>query len=143
MFANCENCGKYAQVDRYGCCKPCSEHEQSLISVAREYIRRHRKVSVSDLAETLQIESAQIQRWLQQGRLRAEPHRAICPVCRKQIVGGVFCDCTKEVKTISPDGYLAKSHGTPRRVQAKWEDYWTKESRIRRHAHRRLWLAAS
>ncbi len=143
MFANCESCGKYAQVDTYGCCQPCSDKEHALIGVAREYIRRQRRVSVSDLAEKLDIETSRIQRWLQQGRLRAAPHRAICPDCRKPIIGGVFCDCTKEVAAIAPDGYLAKSHGTPRRVKNKWEDYWAKNSRIRRNQHRRIWLAAS
>ncbi|MFH1741933.1 MAG: hypothetical protein ABIH23_23260 [bacterium] len=142
MFGNCEACGNYKALDSYGHCESCSKTEEDLVAVAREYIRRNQKVSMSDLAETLGIDQIRVFRWVQQGRLRATGHREICPDCRQPILKGMFCGCTKYVESITPDGELAKSTGTPRRVQAKWEDYWDRSSRIRRHRHRRIWLVA-
>ena len=142
MFGNCEICGVYAPLDRYECCPNCSKEEEDLLVAARDYIRRNRQVSISELAEKLEIDQIRIYRWLQQGRLRIKKSQNICPDCHQPIIEGLFCGCTKMVDSISVDGAEAKSHGTPRRVQAKWEDYWNRVSRIRRHRHRRIWLVA-
>ena len=141
VFGNCDVCQKYGPVDKYGCCKSCAKTEEDLIAVAREFIRRHSKVQITDLAEALGIDPARVFKWLQQGRLRTTAARQICTDCGQPILNGLFCGCTRYVETITPNGADAKSHGTPRRVQAKWEEYWFTKSRIHRHRHRRIWLS--
>lgn len=99
---NCKLCGRifnYVVGPIY--CPACKEGMEAKFQEVKEYVREHRGVSMTEVAEACDVEVAQIRQWLREDRLEVTQDSALflnCEKCGKAIRSGRFCEkCKNEV----------------------------------------------
>jgi len=99
---NCKLCGRiFNYVVGPVHCPACKEGMEAKFQEVKEYVREHRGVSMTEVAEACDVEVAQIRQWLREDRLEVTQDSALflnCEKCGKAIRSGRFCEkCKNEV----------------------------------------------
>ncbi len=123
MVGFCVMCHSQAELDNSGYCQSCVKLEKILRTVIRQFTLRGKQVHIFDLAQAVGVDPSLLHNWIE-----------------KNHVGGVHKP-NGSLSKKQGNNTLASSHTSPRRVMAKWERYWRDVSRVRRNAHRRIWLS--
>jgi flagellar operon protein (TIGR03826 family) len=100
---NCRNCGKiFNYVSGPVICPACRESAEAKFQEVKEYIREHKGVGMSEVAEACDVEIAQIRQWLRDERLEVTADSQMfltCENCGAHIRSGRFCEkCKSEVE---------------------------------------------
>lgn len=106
---NCRSCGKiFNYITGIPVCPLCRETMEAKFQEVKEYIREHKGVGISQVAEACDVEPAQIQQWLREERLEVTEDSPLflnCDVCGAPIRSGKYCDkcklnMTRELKDV-------------------------------------------
>lgn len=96
---NCRNCGRlFNYVAGVPLCQPCREATELKFQEVKEYIRGHKGVGISEVAEACDVDPHQIRQWLREDRLEVTEDSAIflnCEGCGAPIRSGKYCDKCK------------------------------------------------
>lgn len=96
---NCRKCGKiFNYITGPVICPACKEAEDSKFQEAKKYVSEHKGVTISELAEAIEVETNTIRQWLREERLQFADDSAIgleCEKCGAMIRSGRYCDACK------------------------------------------------
>ena len=88
-LANCRQCGKlYNKVTDREICEDCYKEEEDLLSEVQDYLRDHRKASVLNIAEDLDIDHDLIEKWVHEDRIHlvtSESSKNKCSNCGREL----------------------------------------------------------
>lgn len=110
---NCRVCGRiYNYVSGPNTCPACRESLEAKFQEVKEYIREHKGVGITQVAEACDVEPAQIRQWLKDERLEVTEDSALyltCESCGAAIRSGRFCEkcknnVTQDLKNILSTG---------------------------------------
>ena len=110
---NCRVCGKiFNYVSGPSTCPACRESLEAKFQEVKEYIREHKGVGITQVAEACEVEPAQIRQWLKDDRLEVTEDSALyltCESCGAAIRSGRFCEkcknnVTQDLKNILNTG---------------------------------------
>ena len=110
---NCRVCGKiFNYVSGPSTCPACRESLEAKFQEVKEYIREHKGVGITQVAEACDVEPAQIRQWLKDDRLEVTEDSALyltCESCGAAIRSGRFCEkcknnVTQDLKNILNTG---------------------------------------
>lgn len=110
---NCRVCGRiYNYASGPNICPACKESMEAKFQEVKEYIRVHKGVSMTEVAEACEVEVGQIRQWLRDDRLEVTEDSALyltCENCGAPIRSGRFCEkckgsMTKELKDVLKSG---------------------------------------
>lgn len=97
---NCRNCGKiFNYLSGPPVCPACKEAAEAKFQEVKDYIRDHRGVGMSEVAEACDVDPAQIRQWLREDRLEVTADSAVflsCESCGAPIRSGKFCEKCKQ-----------------------------------------------
>lgn len=100
---NCRVCGRvFNYMSGAPVCQVCKENLEAKFQEVKEYIREHRGVGISEVAEACDVDPAQIRQWLKEDRLEVTEDSAIflnCESCGAPIRSGKFCEKCKDNMT--------------------------------------------
>lgn len=100
---NCRVCGRvFNYLSGAPVCQVCKESLEAKFQEVKEYIREHRGVGISEVAEACDVDPAQIRQWLKDDRLEVTEDSAIflnCESCGAPIRSGKFCEKCKDNMT--------------------------------------------
>lgn len=100
---NCRVCGRiFNYVSGPSTCQVCRESLEAKFQEVKEYIRAHKGVGISEVAEACDVEAAQIRQWLKDERLEVTEDSAMyltCESCGAPIRCGRFCENCKNNMT--------------------------------------------
>lgn len=96
---NCRKCGRiFNYVVGLPLCQVCKESMEKKFQEVKEYIREHKGVGITEVAEACEVERSQITQWLREERLEFSEESNIllpCEGCGAQIKSGKYCDKCK------------------------------------------------
>lgn len=96
---NCKLCGRiFNYMSGPPTCPSCRESMEAKFQEVKEYIREHRGVGISEVAEACDVDPAQIRQWLRDDRLEVTEDSAVflnCDSCGAPIRSGKFCEKCK------------------------------------------------
>ena len=103
---NCKSCGK---IFNYvpglpPICPACKEALENKFKEVKLYIRDHKGVSITEVAEACNVDPHQIKQWLRDDRLEVtddSPLLLDCEGCGARIRSGRFCDKCRATMTNS------------------------------------------
>lgn len=114
---NCRVCGRiFNYMSGAPVCQVCRENLEAKFQEVKEYIREHRGVGISEVAEACDVDPAQIRQWLKDDRLEVTEDSAIflnCESCGAPIRSGKFCERCKNNMTKGFDNVLKASRPEP------------------------------
>ena len=96
---NCRMCGRifnYVAGPFY--CQACREKMEGKFQEVKEYIRDNPGVTIPEVAETCDVDPAQIRQWLREERLELAESSSIllnCENCGASIRSGRYCEKCK------------------------------------------------
>ena len=110
---NCRVCGRiFNYLSGPPVCPACKESMEAKFQEVKEYIREHKGVGISEVAEACDVEAAQIRQWLKDDRLEVTEDSAVflnCESCGAPIRSGKFCEKCKQNMAKSFDQVLKTS----------------------------------
>jgi len=96
---NCKSCGKlFNYIAGPPICPACKEASEAKFQEVKQYIRDHKGVGITEVAEACDVDPAQIRLWLREDRLEVTEDSAImlnCEGCGAPIRSGRMCDKCK------------------------------------------------
>lgn len=114
---NCRVCGRiFNYLSGPPVCQVCRENLEAKFQEVKEYIREHRGVGISEVAEACDVDPAQIRQWLKDDRLEVTEDSAIflnCESCGAPIRSGKFCEKCKNNMTKGFGDVLKASRPEP------------------------------
>ena len=100
---NCKLCGRiFNYISGPPTCPACRESMEAKFQEVKDYIREHRGVGISEVAEACDVDPAQIRQWLREDRLEVTEDSAVflnCDSCGAPIRSGKFCEKCKASMT--------------------------------------------
>lgn len=101
---NCRKCGRiFNYVVGPFICPRCREAMENKFQEVKSYVKENPGVSVPEVSEACEVESAQIYQWLREERLELTDGSAItlsCESCGRSIKSGKYCEqCKRELTT--------------------------------------------
>lgn len=69
MVDNCSRCGKVYQKNHYGICMDCRRREVGELESFFEFMKRNRKATMEEVCQITGVDSSQIIRFIQEGRI--------------------------------------------------------------------------
>lgn len=100
---NCMRCGMMFQYMGSGhvICPHCREADKRDFDRVRDYVYEHKRATIMEVADALNIRPEIIENFLRAGRLEIPNDSAVfihCERCRKEIRSGRFCaDCASQL----------------------------------------------
>ncbi len=123
---NCRTCGRiFNYVAGPLICPACREKTEEKFQEVKEYIRAHKGVSVNEVAEACDVDSAQLRQWLRDERLEVTEDSALflnCEGCGAPIRSGKYCDKCKMNMSRGFGQVLRTSHQEPEPPQKHSDD---------------------
>lgn len=119
---NCRNCGRiFNYVSGPFTCQVCREQLEAKFQEVKEYIRAHKGVGISEVAEACDVDPSQIRQWLREDRLEVtedSPIQLLCEGCGAMIRSGRFCESCKNgvtsgLKEVLKEGREALKKNAP------------------------------
>lgn len=96
---NCRSCGRiFNYVTGMPICQACREKLEEKFQEVKEYIRAHKGVGVTEVAEACDVDPEQLRQWLKDDRLEVTEDSAIfleCEICGASIRSGKYCEKCK------------------------------------------------
>lgn len=116
----CRNCKKFFNyVSGVQICPICKEKLEEKYQEVKDYIKRNRSVDIETVVEECEVEKAQIQQWVREGRLEFSTHVSdiTCQNCGKIIPTGRYCDECKGKMANEISNALPKTEGNVRKIE--------------------------
>lgn len=114
---NCRICGRiFNYLSGPPVCPACREAAEAKFQEVKDYIREHRGVGMSEVAEACDVDPAQIRQWLREDRLEVTEDSAVflnCESCGAPIRSGKFCDKCKQEMAKGFDQVLKTNRPEP------------------------------
>lgn len=93
---NCKKCGRmFNYIVGLPVCSVCKEALEAKFVEVKEYIREHKGVNMTEVAEACDVDKQQITQWLREERLEITEDSALtlnCETCGTTIRSGRYCD---------------------------------------------------
>ena len=97
---NCKQCKKlFNYLGGQPICPGCKAKLDEKFVEVKEYVREHKHEGISEVAEAMEVSSAQIRRWIREERLSFSEESGVgldCEKCGALIKTGRLCDKCKE-----------------------------------------------
>ena len=111
---NCKTCGKLFNyvLGLPPICPACRAALEEQFQVVKSYIKEHKGVSITEVAEACNVDPVQIKQWLREDRLEVTEDSALmlnCESCGTAIRSGRFCDKCRASMTNSFND-IVKAH---------------------------------
>lgn len=98
---NCRRCGKLFNRVGRGICPSCVKEDDEAYKAVREYLRHHKDVYLTELAEATEVPEEWVVEMVHDGRLILTGYPNLfttCENCGAQIQSGRFCkDCSDKL----------------------------------------------
>ena len=111
---NCRVCGHiFNYFSGPPICQACREKTEEKFQEVKEYIRSHPGVGIAEVAETCDVDPAQIRQWLKDERLEVtedSPMILTCETCGAPIRSGRYCEKCKANVTRGLNEVLKTNH---------------------------------
>jgi NMD protein affecting ribosome stability and mRNA decay len=91
---NCPRCGKICNKNLRNLCPACIKLSDEECTLCNKYLRENKLVNVEELSRATNVDVAQIQRFIREGRISIEknPNMSLrCEVCGKPIRDNHMC----------------------------------------------------
>lgn len=123
---NCRSCGRiFNYVSGPPICQACRDNLEAKFQEVKEYIREHRGVGMSEVAEACEVDPGQIRQWLREERLEMTEDSTMvlnCESCGAPIRSGKFCEKCKQNMSKDFNDVLRSSRPAPEPVKKKSGD---------------------
>ncbi len=114
---NCRVCGRiFNYISGAPVCPVCKESMEAKFQEVKEYIREHRGVGISEVAEACDVDPNQIRQWLRDDRLEVtedSPMVLTCESCGEPIRSGKYCEKCKSSMSRGFNEVLKTNHPEP------------------------------
>lgn len=123
---NCRVCGRiFNYVSGPSTCPACRESMEAKFQEVKEYIREHKGVNITQVAEACDVDPGQIRQWLRDDRLEVTEDSAMfltCESCGTAIRSGRFCESCKNNMTRDFKDVLKSGRPKPEPKKESKED---------------------
>ena len=123
---NCRICGKiFNYLSGAPVCPACKESMEAKFQEVKDYIREHKGVGITEVAEACDVEPAQIRQWLKEDRLEVTEDSAVflnCESCGAPIRSGKFCEKCKQNMSKGFSEVLKTNRPEPPKTQKPGKD---------------------
>ena len=123
---NCRSCGRiFNYVSGPPICQACRDNLEAKFQEVKEYIREHRGVGMSEVAEACEVDPGQIRQWLREERLEMTEDSTMhlnCESCGAPIRSGKFCEKCKQNMSKDFNDVLRSNRPAPEPAKKKSSD---------------------
>jgi len=124
---SCRGCGLVMVKLSRDVCNACFQKEEELFALVRDFIRANPNAAIIEVAESLNVSEAQINYFVNSGRLERlgvnVPHP--CQTCGRVITTGLICsECSEDLKK-----HVGDLKGSIEKLKSSGKDLWKKDSK--------------